>query len=236
MTIIIFLFLLLFGGCVDMGAIDILPVYPDGPPPQPPVEIVTPVAIYPTFTPTPNPRAEISPTPTLDFSSTLPTLTPIGNGEPCTIIVRQPPINAPTRMPDPINSPTVGEPIDPHVAYCTTPNSPQVGQEWFIYLRAIDLGMPAYRVTFANIEGEELIVGFNPATSGLEVTSGLPSLSFISVITFNRWDIAIRLLVDAPDEIRVEGSASGEVHFGYPGPAMWSSGALEPFVLTTVEQ
>ncbi|HRF97972.1 MAG TPA: hypothetical protein PLZ51_22355, partial [Aggregatilineales bacterium] len=62
------------------------------------------------------------------------------------------------------------------------------------------------------------------------------SLSFISVITFNRWDIVIRLLVNTPDEIRVEGSANGEVHFGYPGPAMWTSVTLEPFVLTIIEQ
>ncbi|MDX2077032.1 MAG: hypothetical protein SFZ02_11410 [bacterium] len=236
MTIIIFLFLLLFGGCTSIANVDILPVYPDGPPHPTIVEIYP----SPTYTPTDNhSRGEPSATPTLDFSSASPTPTPNANVEaviePCSITVRQPPVNAPTRMPDPMNSPNVGAPIDPHVAFCTTPEIPQVGQAWIIYLRAIDLGMPIYFLTLSNIEGEELTVSYNPATAQYEVGSDLSSLSFVSAMTLNSWNVVMTFMVNEPDEIRVTGSASGEVHFGYPGPAMWSTGALEPFVLTTSE-
>jgi len=222
-TIIIFIFLLLFGGCAGIGTgyVDILPVYPDGPPP-------TAIHMIPTVV------VIATPTPTLNFDN--PTLTPTAfitpqaENTPCTIIVRQAPANAPTRIPDSINPEAIGAPIDPHLAYCLTNATPRVGDEIKIYVRAIDLGMPAYSFRLNNIEGEELTISFNPAVpNNLQLGSNLDSLSFISIETVNNWEVVITLMANSPDALSMTGSASGEVHFGYPGPAMWTSATLEPF-------
>ncbi len=219
MMIIIFIFLLLFGGCVGLSDVDILPVYPDGPPP-------TPISIMPTV------AVMATPTATLNFDSPTPTpfITPQAENMPCTIIVRQPPINAPTRIPDPINPNAVGAPIDTHLAYCLTNATPSVGDEIKLYVRSIDLGMPAYSFRFNNIEGDELTISFNPTLpNDVQIGSDLASLSFVSIETVNTWEVIITLVANSPDALNVTGSASGEVHFGYPGPAMWTSATLEPF-------
>lgn len=227
MTIIIFLILLLFGGCagIGIGYVDILPVYPDGPPP-------TAIHMMPTV------AVMVTPTPTLNFDNPTPApfITPQAEEVPCTIIVRQPPITAPTRMPDPMNPNAIGGQIDPHLAYCLTNATPSVGDEIKIYVRAIDLGMPAYNFIISNARGETLTIGFNPSIPDfVDLGSDLPSISFLSAGRVNSWEVIITLVANSPDTLTVTGSASGEVHFGYPGPAMWTSATLESFQMTISE-
>lgn len=232
-TIIIFLFLLLFGGCVGLSDMDILPVYPDGPPPT---AMMIPTA-YPSPTYTPS-QGRSEPSPTINFSTPTPTPFPTPQAEnvPCTITVRQPPITAPTRMPDPINPNAVGGQIDPHLAYCITTTTPIVGETFQLYVRAIDLGMPAYNFTISNIRGETLALSYNPAVpADYTFESNLNAITILSAVTRNSWEVVITLVANSPDELTVIGNASGEVHFGYPGPAMWTSARLDPFEIVISE-
>ncbi|MCU0479944.1 MAG: hypothetical protein MUE54_01875 [Anaerolineae bacterium] len=224
MATLIFIFLLLFGGCVGLSDMDILPVYPDGPAP-------TAIMITP-------PIIEATPTPTLNFDNPTPTPFPTPQAEnvPCVITVRQPPVTAPTRIPDPMNPNAVGGQIDTHLAYCVTSTTPKVGETFQIYVRAIDLGMPSYNFIISNIKGETLALSYNPAVpSDYTFESNLNAITILSAVTRNSWEVVITLVANSADALSVTGSASGEVHFGYPGPAMWTSATLDPFEIVISE-
>lgn len=80
--------------------------------------------------------------------------------------------------------------------------------------------------------GEELFVEFNPATDNTTLrVSNLKSLTLYEVQTVNNWEIILTFIVREPDEVYVTGGASGEVHYGYPGPATWTAVSFEPFTL-----
>lgn len=63
------------------------------------------------------------------------------------------------------------------------------------------------------------------------IHSNLKSLTLYEVQTVNNWQIILTFIVREPDEVDVTGEASGEVHYGYPGPATWTAVSFEPFTL-----
>lgn len=210
MIIIILFLLFIVQGCEALFAPTIGGVYvvPD-----------IPAMATPTDTSYTSSR-EVSPTPSVNLNI------------PCEITIRQPPANAPTRIPDMFSTPSVGDVIDPHVAFCVSTFTPRVGYVWQIYLKAVDIGLPVYQLTFTNRLGEELFVEFNPAIDNIAFrVSNLKSLTLYEVQTVNDWEVILTFIVRGPDEVYVTGGASGEVHYGYPGPATWTSVSFEPFTL-----
>lgn len=234
MTIIILLFLLLMQGC---GAFLAFPPPQD---PYPPLEMPT-VSVYasPTYTPTPAPDIRISPTPSPTLNFDVPTYTPTPSADsdrPCQIIVRQPPPDSPTRMPSAINTQQVGTPMDVHLAYCLSDTDIRVGEEWHIHVRAIDMGLPIYQAFITNGEAQDLLARYNPAVpSEFIYESDLDSLTLVSMTTYNQWEAVFTFIANKPDGIQISLYASGEVHFGYPGPATWTVTPYEVFTITIQE-
>jgi hypothetical protein len=183
------------------------------------IEPAIPNMTTPTYTPF-TPSREVSPTPSANLNI------------PCEITIRQPSANAPTRIPDMFSTPSVSDVIDPHVAFCVSTFTPQVGDMWQIYLKPIDIGLPVYQLTFTNRLGKELFVEFNPATDDTTLrVSNFNALTLYEVQTVNNWEVILTFIVRESDEIDVIGRANGEVHYGYPGPATWTSVSFEPFAL-----
>ena len=237
MTIIIILFLLLMQGCGSLIA------FPPPQDPYPPVEIPTRV-IYPspTYTPTPAPDIRVSPTPSPTLNLDVPTYTPTplaDSNRPCQIIVRQPPPDSPTRMPmrSSLSTPAPGGvPMDVHVAYCVSDDDIRVGDEWHIHVRVIDMGLPVYQAVITNVETQELLARYNPAVpSDFAYESDLDSLTLLSMTTYNQWEAVFTFVANKPDVIQISLYASGEVHFGYPGPATWTTTPYEVFRITIQE-
>ncbi len=228
MITIIILFLLLLEGCSS---------FLEFPPPQDPIP--TPVTIYPSPTYTPTPDIRVSPTPSPTLNLDMPTFTPTpsaNNDRPCEIIVRQPAPDAPTRMPSAINTQQVGTPMDVNLAYCVSDTDIRVGDEWHIHVRTIDMRLPIYLALITNGEAHEMVMRYNPAEpSDFTYESDLDSLTLSSMTTYNQWEAVFTFVANAPDVIQISLSASGEVHFGYPGPATWTVTPTETLTLTIDE-
>ncbi len=202
-TIILFIFLMLFGGCRSLLGLGLL--YTASPPPTP--------ILLPT-------RAIIETTPT--FTPT-PFVTPSADTAPCTVTVRQPPINSPTQIPNNLGTPQVGVPLDFHVAYCMNLGTLVVGDTWELRVRGIGIGLPVYYLTINNDTDEELTIRYNPdVPSNFEFSSNLSSMTMVSATTYNEWEAIFTLTANAVDVVQISLYAHGEVGYGYPGPVTWS--------------
>lgn len=197
-----------------------------------------PVAItQPTSLP-PEPTAAPPDTPTLTPGSSALAADP---GLPCQIVAtRTPPPGAPTwnpEGPDPGNT-FFGPVVDPHVELCFSATSAQVGEQVMIYAQAVDIGLPIYALSADSSSQSAVLLevrvnpragaGENPVTV---IGDGSAILGFVRAEL--RGDTVIFVL-EARAAGMVSGSvgASGEVHYGYPGPAMWSGGGSDPFTIT----
>ena len=241
-TIILFIFLLLFGGCRSVLGLGLLYI-----PLQPAVPVILPtVAVIeasPTFTFTPNhSKGEPSVTPTYTITPTTtftptPFVTPSADNVPCTVAVRQPPENAPTRMPmrSSLSTPAPGIPMDVHLAYCISDDDIRVGDVWHIHVRVVDMRLPVYYLTITS-DDETLSIRYNPAIpSDFEFSSNLSALSMVSATTYNQWETIFTLTTSAVDVVQVSMYASGEVELSYPMPPMWTTTPSETFFLAINE-
>jgi hypothetical protein len=148
---------------------------------------------------------------------------------PCTIERRIAPEGAPTLVPSSNDEET--RTVDPHVAVCLSDETIQVGETFRLYVQAIDIGMPIYGLTLTGENGENLSVRVNPALGGqsLEVEGVLSSLELMSIEQINSWNVAFVFRALGSGHITGDVYASGEIHYGYPGPATWAGGSSDGF-------
>lgn len=59
-------------------------------------------------------------------------------------------------------------------------------------------------------------------------------LEFVAVEEVE-WDVIFVLRARGPGVSRVRVRATGEVHYGYPGPATWSDGESDVFTITVTD-
>jgi hypothetical protein len=242
-TIILFIFLLLFGGCRSVLGLGLLytPL-----PPAVPVILPTVVVIEasPTFTFTPNhskgepsvtPTYTITPTATSTFTPT-PFVTPSADNVPCTVAVRQPPANSPTQIPNNLGTPSVGVPIDVHLAYCMNLGTVGVGDTWQLLVRAVDMELPVYYLTITNDDSEELSIRYDPASpADFEFSSDLSSVSIMSATTHRQSQTLFTFIVNEVDVVEISLFATGLVQYDYSNPAISTSTPSETFFLAINE-
>jgi hypothetical protein len=140
---------------------------------------------------------------------------------------RTPPPGAPTFIPN--NSTPPGDYVDPHVELCTTSNPVTVGQEFAVAAEAIDIGMPYF--TFNVRDGgsgefESLVWARTDVTVFPEVSE---MLEFVRLERASPYvnEASFVFVARQAGIIDVRVSASGEVHYGYLGPAMWAGGGSD---------
>ncbi|MBN2501037.1 MAG: hypothetical protein JXB38_09695 [Anaerolineales bacterium] len=140
---------------------------------------------------------------------------------------RTPPPAAPTRIP----SEGIDEVryVDPHVELCAAPNSVPVGQQVVVYAQTIDIGLPFFTLWIKeDIRGEfHKFVRVNDQRNVSPEASAL--LEFVDIDRESQYSNRIAFVFTARQAgtIEITVDATGEVHYGYPGPATWAGGGSD---------
>ncbi len=140
---------------------------------------------------------------------------------------RTPPPGAPTRIP----SAGIDEVryVDPHVALCAAPNPVTVGQQVVVYAQAIDIGMPFFMLRI-NEGNDSAFVEFVRVNDQLNLSPEASTLlEFVDIERESQYSskIAFVFATRQTGTIEIAIDATGEVHYGYPGPATWAGGGSD---------
>lgn len=195
-----------------------------------PVMAATPEA---TSIPRPTLTASVAPSVTpSSTSSVTPSFTPIVPAvatDTCIPVTRTPPPQAPTRVaPD-----GTVDVVDPHIALCASATTVAAGQVVTLTGLAVDIGLPYYSVMAQDqtaVQPAELA----RITYGNESKLFEQASQLVQVIDVNadmeHVQVALRAL--QPGTVQLWINATGEIHYGYPGPATWAGGGSDPIILT----
>ena len=144
----------------------------------------------------------------------------------CLIVVRTPAPEMPTASSN--GTPLPHQQVDPHVEVCLNATEVTVGQPVVLVARAVDIGQPAWSLAARENEtGEfETIVTVDGTGKVFLVGSARTVLSFVEVER-SLDGVVFHFKAEQNGQVEWQLSATGEVHYGYPGPAMWSGGSAE---------
>jgi hypothetical protein len=153
----------------------------------------------------------------------------------CPIVVRTPPPEAPTASANGTAVP--GEFVDPHVEVCASATEVAVGSTVQVTAQAVDIGLPFFQVSMRP-EGAADFVQLLEVTYDNQMHN-LSSDPIGEAFVFSQAqgsnnEMTFELLATAPGTLEIRIGATGEVHYGYPGPATWGGGSSDVLVLTAV--
>ena len=177
-------------------------------------------------TPDPNDAATVAPGSTLTAGQ---------RSLVCPIVVRTPPPEAPTASVSGTASPN--DFVDPHVELCAGSLEVAVGSTVQLTAQAVDIGLAIYQVS-VRPEGAAEFAPLVEVTYDNQVRN-LSADPIGEAFVFSQAqgslnEMTLELLATAPGTLEVRVSATGEIHYGYPGPATWGGGGSEVLVLTAV--
>lgn len=164
------------------------------------------------------------------------TPTPQGQLRPvglCPILAtRTPPPTAPTRMAD---TPTTDR-VDPHVEMCVS-RSTQIlpGQYVDVSAFAVDIGLAHYTLLIQDENSHEINTEVRLEGTEFRILSNNSAILEVKEVRGDYNYFGVYLRARAPGLTRVWVTATGEIHYGYPGPAMWAGGGSEPILITVGE-
>ena len=98
----------------------------------------------------------------------------------------------------------------------------------------VDLGLPYYTLLYRNDPDAGKPAWILEVTYDNQVkrlVEGTEPLEFVSVAASNSW-VEIVLRAVRPGSAAYFISATGEIHYGYPGPATWGGGGSETILIT----
>jgi hypothetical protein len=120
--------------------------------------------------------------------------------------------------------------VDPHIEICASASAVRAGQLVTIMGYPVDLGLPYYTLLYdAGTPTWILEVTYDNQLKRLG--EGTEPLAFVSVTASNSW-VEIVLRAVRPGTAGYFISATGEIHYGYPGPATWGGGGSDTIAIT----
>jgi hypothetical protein len=153
----------------------------------------------------------------------------------CPIVVRTPPPEAPTASLS--GTPLPNERVDPHVELCTNATQVAVGSTVTLTARAVDIGLPFFQVSVRPLGAADFVplveVTYDSQVKNLSIDP-IGEAFIYSQAQGSSNEMTLALLATAPGALEVVVSATGEIHYGSPGPATWGGGGSEVLVLTAV--
>ncbi len=161
--------------------------------------------------------------------------TPVARSFVCPIVVRTPPPEAPTAS---ANGTAVPDDfVDPHVEVCASTVDVAVGSPVTLTAQSVDIGLPIFQVN-VRPAGAADFVRLVEVTYNGEVRNISPDpigQAFVySSAEGSSSGMTIALIATSPGQLELTISATGEIHYGYPGPATWGGGGSEVVVLNAV--
>jgi len=183
---------------------------------------VVPLVAVPTATPT---RPVV---PQVVVTTVTPQVRP---GMPCVITAtRTPAPNAPTLAPG--GPGQAQKQVDPHVEICASTTRVKAGDFVTILGKPVDIGLPYYTLSIQDSGALEAAL--------IEVTydnQARPSRGASRVFEFesahgemNQVTFVLRAQAAGTAEVRI--GATGEIHYGYPGPATYAGGGSDSLLIT----
>jgi hypothetical protein len=162
------------------------------------------------------------------------TVTPPGAGGTCSIVVRTPPPEAPTASVN--GTPDPNHRIDPHVEICASATEARVGDIVTLRGQAVDLGLPEWTL-HARENGLGDFVDAAQVSYEGELTLGEAGYTVLEAVStaVDLNQVTLYLEAMAPGEVELTLSATGEIHYGSPGPATWGGGGSESVTLVVRE-
>lgn len=156
--------------------------------------------------------------------------TPAAAGVPCVPVVRPPPPEAPTASTN--GTPEPNRRVDPHVALCASRTELRLGETVTLTALAVDIGLPFFQVQVRDEGGAGAatefaplgVITFDGQVRDVAAASQVVELAGASA---QGSQALIELRALAPGRVEITVSATGEIHYGYPGPAMWGGGESE---------
>jgi hypothetical protein len=185
---------------------------------------------------TPDPNA--APTTDAAGAAVTPSTASTAGGERsfiCPIVVRTPPPEAPTASVNGTASPN--DFVDPHVEICAGNTEVAVGSTVQLTAQAVDIGLPIYQVSVRPKDAAEFLplVEVTHDNQVRSLSAGPIGEAFVfSQAQGGLNEMTLELLATSPGTLEVRVSATGEIHYGYPGPATWGGGGSEVLVLEAV--
>lgn len=198
------------------------------------IVLILSACAYAPLSPTPVPTATRTPTrlPTGTPTARAAAATAVTSDWPCTIAAtRTPRPNAPT----PATGTEPRRQIDPHVEICVSAKTLTVGETVSVVGQSVDIGLSYYRL-FARDGGKSEPVEIAQVTYDNKPKPSPGTSEILEVVSAKGelWRVVFVLRARAPGTAQVSISATGEVHYGYPGPATWSGGGSESILIAVV--
>jgi hypothetical protein len=140
----------------------------------------------------------------------------------------------PTVTPIPTLVPTLE--VDPHIEISASATALQVGDTVTITGAPVDLGLPFYSLKIQSVGTADrvelaLVTYINELKAAAEGCHGLAFLSAEGEM--NRASFVLQAC--RPGAVELWINATGEVHYGYPGPATWAGGASRALQISVTE-
>ena len=189
-------------------------------PARPPTSVITVTAA--------TGRAVVTPTVPAALQTIMP---PSASAALCAIpVTRTPAPNAPTWVPSGSGQP--GRQVDPHVEICAGATRLKVGDRFVVLGLPVDVGLPIYTLSIKDSgTTEAAFVGVDYDNKPSPIR-GASRVLEVEAVKGEMRLVAFLLRAREPGAAEIHISASGEVHYGYPGPATWAGGGSESLSIT----
>ena len=143
---------------------------------------------------------------------------------------RTPAPSAPTFVPSGVVQ-RAGQ-VDPHVEICAGATRLKVGDRFVVLGVPVDVGLPIYTLSIKDGGATEAAffgVDYNNKPSPSRGASRVPE---VEAVKGEMRLVAFVVRAREPGSAEIHISASGEIHYGYPGPATWAGGGSESLSIT----
>ena len=154
----------------------------------------------------------------------------------CPILATRTPLpGAPTYIPGGPNPPR--GPVDPHIELCGNASTVHVGETLTLVAKTVDIGLPYFILTIRDGEPATdrriVQVTYDNRTQGSTRASALFDLVSAKA---GMYEATFVLRPRQAGIAIVTVSATGEIHYGYPGPATYAGGNSEPAVVKVIDR
>jgi hypothetical protein len=125
-----------------------------------------------------------------------------------------------------------GRRVDPHVEVCASATTVSVGQRVTLVGQVVDIGLP-YFYLMVRPAGPGDFQPWLTVTYTNEIKAQADNGGPLEVVSArgDMQQLVVVLRARSAGAVDVVVNATGEVHYGYPGPAMWEGGGSTPLTL-----
>lgn len=185
------------------------------------------VAVPPTVTATTK-RAVVTPSVPAALQTIAP---PSASVALCAIqATRTPAPSAPTFVPSGSGQPE--RRVDPHVEICAGATRLKVGDRFVVLGLPVDVGLPIYTLRIKDSGATEAAFVGVDYDNKSSPTRGASRVLEVEAVKGEMRLVAFLVRAREPGSAEINIGASGEIHYGYPGPATWAGGGSEILSIT----